>query len=716
MSAKTTSADFGRAFEQMCNFVAVSKAGRPAETIRGLVHLCFVLFPEERFDSADQLAKSIESLLSVSLPPHEVQLALDHLIEGGVLTRPAGTNIVPEREAANALRAQIKSAHALEIRVRDAWLGEVAENYPGLPRNACWPAMTDYLMKAFRRHGIHAAALLDSSVETPQYEESLSSLLNGTVRDAFPEEKQGEARSAISGFLADVGGQPDRVEYISHLADGAFNFFSMQASPEVAEQLAAQLNELVVFLDTNFLFGILDLHFNSQVDVSRELIEVVEEHNLPFRLRYHQATERELRATLNFYGDLLRGSKWNQGFSRAAARSRNLSGIEQRYHERNAETPISVEDFLRPCEHFDVLLKEKGIDIYRTNAARIVERTDLHENYNDFLEKRGKGGKAYETIDHDVTVLDTVKMLRSNASSSLDAGALLLTCDYTLYWFDRSFARRTGERACVLLPNLFWQILRPYIPADEHFDRAFAETFALPEFRSIGSGASRACSRMLSLLTTYQDLPEGTALKMMSNDVLLDKLAASEDEEEFVEFVKESFVEENAALLKEKEALARRVADQEEAMARQGEQREVLQGHLNELSAKLEGTAAQVEGLTNATSQHKADLVRAEGKAEAVASKLDVEAAARSAAEVRAHRTSILAAALLALVLVVGGAWLLNAYPWTWLQDHERKVALLIGGGVVLVLVAFGALVSRWRKTLLLSGVGTVLLVLLGIL
>lgn len=693
----------------MCNFVAVSKTGRPTETTRGLVHLCFVLFPNERFESAVQISQTIESLLSVSLSTHEVQLALDHLIESGILTRPAGTNLVPEPEAASTLMAQIDAAHALEKRVRDAWLAEVAENFPELAPEACWPALTDYLMKAFRRHGIQAAALLDPSVETPQYEESLSSLLVSTVSNAFPQTQQGDARSAISGFLAGVGRQPERAEYISHLADGAFNFFSMQASPEVAEQLAAHLNELVVFLDTNFLFGILDLHFNSQVDVSRELIDAVEKHKLPFRLRYHQATERELRTTLNFYGDLLRGRRWNQGVSRAAARSQNLSGIEQRYHELNSHTPISVEDFLRPREHFDVVLKDKGIDIYRIDSERIAQRTDLHEDYSDFLEKRGKGGKAYETIDHDVTVLDTVKMLRSKTASSLDAGALLLTCDYTLYWFDQTLARRTGDRACVLLPNLFWQILRPYIPADERFDLAFAETFALPEFRSIGSGASRACSRMLSLLATYEDLPEETALKMMSNDVLLDKLAAARDEDEFAGFVKDGFVEENAALLKEKEALAKKVAEQELA-------REEMQGYLKALSAKLDGTAAQVESLTHAASEREEDLARAKATAETVSKDLDAEAAARSSAERRAHFFSILAASLLAVVLVASALAFLRAYPWTWLEKHDKTVSLQIGGCAVLVLFAFGALVSRWRLTLLVGGISAVLLVLLQLL
>ena len=84
-----------------------------------------------------------------------------------------------------------------------------------------------------------------------------------------------------------------------------------------------------------------------------------------------------------------------------------------------------------------------------------------------------------------------------------------------------------------MLPNLFWQILRPFLPPDSDFERSFAQTFAIPEFRAIGDGGARACSKMLSLLTAYKDLPEETARRLVTNDLLIDKLRTLKSDEEF---------------------------------------------------------------------------------------------------------------------------------------------------------------------------------------
>ena len=112
-----------------------------------------------------------------------------------------------------------------------------------------------------------------------------------------------------------------------------------------------------------------------------------------------------------------------------------------RYHQRFAETGITVEAFFRPFHHADVLLAEKGIDTISPENNRTEERAKLISEYKEFLESRKKD-KAYKLIDHDMTVLDIVRQLRSKSASTLEAGALLVTCDYSLYRFDWE----TGEK------------------------------------------------------------------------------------------------------------------------------------------------------------------------------------------------------------------------------------------------------------------------------
>ncbi len=106
-----------------------------------------------------------------------------------------------------------------------------------------------------------AAALLDPSIKTDtEYETSLSTILRESIIDELPPELHSLAARAIPDFFVKVGTDQDRSAYVIQLADGAFNFYTLEVPEDLAKRLQAQLKELTIFLDTNFLFGILDLH------------------------------------------------------------------------------------------------------------------------------------------------------------------------------------------------------------------------------------------------------------------------------------------------------------------------------------------------------------------------------------------------------------------------------------------------------------------------
>ena len=160
-----------------------------------------------------------------------------------------------------------------------------------MPTDTAWTALRAYLARAFRRHGIQAAALLDPTVDTPvEHEPNLSVILDEAIAETGKEDPRGEIRATVAGFMAEVGTDADRTQYIAQLADGAFNFYTLEVPADLAEKLREQLHELTLFLDTNFLFGILDLHYNSQVEISHQLLRAVAEHKLPFKLRFHAET------------------------------------------------------------------------------------------------------------------------------------------------------------------------------------------------------------------------------------------------------------------------------------------------------------------------------------------------------------------------------------------------------------------------------------------
>lgn len=721
---------FSRTFEKMCNFIAVSRTGDPRATVRGLVSLCLYEFPDECFDLAEPFRVTIETMFGLAIPNAQIEAALDELESSGVISRPGNTNYRLEPAAMASLKHAIEDSQGLEDRVRTAWFAELAVAYPDLPTDEAWKVLRTYLCRTFRCHGIQATALLDPSIDTPiEHEASLTAILHETINEhGFRNKRlQENAEKAIPNFMATVGTNPDRARYITQLADGAFNFYTLEVPADLSGQLRRQLHELTLFLDTNFLFAILDLHYNTQVQVSHDLLKAIRVHDLPFKLRYHEATQKEMASTITHYGTILRSHAWARSLSRAAISSRNLSGIEQKFHERNAMGLLDVEEFLRTYEHFDHLLLEKDIKLYRPHIDRLDAQNDLFHEYQAFLEKHGRGDKTYETVMHDAKVLEEARHLRTNAASSLEAGALVISCDYYLYRFDWDTSRSNGRRACVLLPNMLWQILRPFIPADQDFEKAFAETFALPEFRIIGSGASRACSKMLQILASYREVPEETAMKMLANDLLLDRLRSEHDDAKFAEQVEAAFVEENRNLLEEKAALEqelkRQKARAEKESRRRQEDRIVFEGKNKELNDAINDANRQLDAASGAIKEHKqaaSNAVQrakvAEESAEYARQKAAEEADRKRKAECEAFRMRVSAGVAVGGLAVVVFLVVTHALPWSWLVSHKNTIPLQISVSATLLCASLGLFVSAWRKWCWGVGVLTFFVTLLSLL
>jgi chaperonin cofactor prefoldin len=708
----------------MCNYVAIAETKSPAESLRKLVLHTLLTFEEEKASSVQDVADILKTMFGVEAPNHQVQEALDQLTSDGQVYKPMGTNYVLTPEARAKVKLRIEQASELQDRVKMQWMAEMIRRFPDVDAELAWAALQDYLAKAFVRHGIQVVVFLDPAVELPtEHATSLSTLLAEVVKARFDLSYREGARHAISDFLAKAGEYPERAQFIAECADGAANYFSLSVSPEVAVRFREKLSPFMLFCDTNFLFGVLDLHVHPLVEVSHKLLDVIAQHKLPIELRYHEATLQELQVSISRYGDMLRRNKWPQALSRAATTSPFMSGIELKYHKKNAETGIDVDAFLRPYQHVDVLLNERQIIVYRPPTDRLTERATLETEYKDFLTRLPKE-KPYELIAHDVAVLDCVRSFRSNAQSTIEAGALLVTCDYALYRFDSKASRNAKSLASVVLPNVLWQILRPFIPASKDFDRSFAETFAIPEFRTIGSGASRACSKMLALLAAYKDFREETAARLLSNDMLIDQLRSAENDEQFHAQVESAIATENQALLEERAALARRVEVLESEKSRAEKELEEKKKAEAEIAAKVKDKEEEVERLSTSKSDAEAKAKNVFSKlkeieaAKGVAEKATMqEAEARKKAERAAHLYAVVAALGVSTVLIIGFEMLVYGLPWNWLKNHTNSFGLQAGVSGAIISFMLGLFRPRWRKVwwlVILIALAAVIITLVG--
>lgn len=733
-SAPQPAPKFSRAFKQMASFVAIAKTRATSQVLDELILQCFVVLPSDPLSTPEQVGEAMMSLFGIQINVKDVLAALARLTKAGTLSDVGNGHLSLAPAINDALNARIAAAKSLEKDVREAWLRQVHLLAPALEGGKLWATLLAYLQQAFRRHGIQAVELLNPEVEIANESKGgLSGVLDRIIGGTFVDKERVIARQAISSFFLTVAQDRKRAEYVASLADAAFNYFSLAVAPEVSEQLRGKLNKLTLFLDTNFLFGILNLHVNSQVDVSSELIDAIKRFKLPFRLRYHEATVREMTNTLFYFGKELNKQKWPQKISNAIVTSGALSGVELRYHTKNAQQPVSVEDFLAPLQHWQILLKDKGIDVYNTDSsqARLMARANLEVEYSDFLAGIHRE-KPYDAIQHDMTVLEAVQSLRTNAKTTLNAGSLLVTCDYQLFRFDFEHSRKDGRHHSTVLPSLLWQILRPFVADNEDFDKAFAETFALPEFSLGRGGAQRAAARMASILASYSDIPEGTASKMLANDLLIAELQSKRTDAEFAETIESAVSAENAQLLEERAALATQLESEKaghEAKQREldaaAEQIRIREESLEQKDQVLREKEKAIQSLqaentsqTQLAEQAAQRVIKEHQETEDAKRRAsDLEQAAATS-ELRAVRTAKVASVLVG-VLAVGVFELIirSVHPWTWLLSHPNGYGLEGCIGLMILFGIIGLGVKQWRNTLWvvgLSGVAFVALQILG--
>jgi hypothetical protein len=461
------------------------------------------------------------------------------------------------------VQGKAKDAENLETRVKNEWMAKwhkIAENQIPLKADnvdEIWTVLKKYLSKSFYRHGVQTSQLfLPDFKPEEDISLSLAKLLQKSIDESETTIPDDFIKAAVSDFLKNPSS--DRINYLSQLLDSTFSFFAINLDDAVSNFLSSSFKPLKIFLDTNFIFGILGLHNHPLVDVSNELVHCIGEHFNQIKLYYHAATVEEMQRTVNTLSDRLVNKKWNYNLSKAGLNSDQLSGLELHFHQENVnrngtlDPKVYIEKYTNPIP----LLKDKGFVIFNEKTTPSLEiKSSLIAEYKEFVESRRKP-KPYKAYDHDMIVLLATERNRSaNKNSVLDAGAFFLTCDYHLYAFDK-YCRSENQLNSVVLPNHLLQVLRPLIPKSEDFDKRFVATFAIPEFRTIGSDYSETISKVMSYLATFKDIREETASRILGDRILMNSLqGVNENSEEFAQSLENALAKHNEELIEEISAI-----------------------------------------------------------------------------------------------------------------------------------------------------------------
>lgn len=558
-----TQIDYKKVFSKLSHIKAISHDQKFDQIVQNLIALALDQKVEENPKNETQVAARIKDIYGISIRLPIILSNLDKLLSLGEISKdPLSKQFHVTPVVSNKLKQRLEDASKLETIVKDKWHEELKIITPELTPEILiklWECLRLYLCNVFEQHGIQTLHLLNPNAKIDDDDQkSLTAIIENIIKENKDSISKDILISSINQFISNA--DETRTNYISQLADSTFTSFALTSDAETVNFLNQRYNNLQLFLDTNFIFGILDLHKNSEDASAREILEEVKKNRLPFRLAFHPETLAEFKRAFDARALHIRASKWTRESSRVAITVDGLSPLEELFHKQNIDNEINTSVFLDKYDHVDLILKDLGLIEYTPQGFTSDEEhfdiesdVDKYQTFYDSLPNRKP--KSYLGFKHDVVVMREVRRLNPKKTKFLESNAFFISSDYILAKFEKNHYRRNWEINYVVSPSVFLQLIRPFIENDYSSNKRFIDTFSIPELRAFEIDYSSTRSKALQILNdNYHDTSFETKVKILRDQVILEKLdKANDDFAVQLEIIENQISIENQILAKQKE-------------------------------------------------------------------------------------------------------------------------------------------------------------------
>ena len=414
-------------------------------------------------------------------------------LDGGQYRIPDAQRIVFEQD--------IAAAEKVESDARGYFCELAGDFCAGIDANRAWSAFqTELLTPLIREVGANAYHLI-----TGKGLHVNQNLIDDFLKSFEPTLHSG-LRELVTCFL-----DPKKDEVRAHVSRMLHARFCVEAGglPEDAiQKLSATVGkeaQFRVFVDTNFLFSLLELHENPSNAAARELLALILQlkSNPRVRLFIVSRTIDEAKASIASAKHRLSGIPTGGNFTRAAL-SAGFSGMAETFLTERLRRggTLTAEDWFDPyLNDFVAVTRGKGVEFFNQNLDSYSVRQDVVDDilYVQDFEKRFDEGKrkSYQKVAHDMILWHFVSDQRpAYIESPIDARDWILTVDFRLIGFDEYKRRKAESKIPLCLhPTSLIQLLQFWVPRTKEFEEAMLGSMrgGVPSLVEKGSGVDSRC-------------------------------------------------------------------------------------------------------------------------------------------------------------------------------------------------------------------------------
>jgi len=586
----------------------------------------------------------------------------------------------------------IREGEELEARVKARFIMMLREVSREIDYEDAWRRFNDtFLLPLLRQTGARTYQLITGTTSQNTELEGTEAFLS-----PFPPELRIPIRSMMVSFL----NPKDEVtrSYVLRNLNAYFFLEAGNLDPRTIESLAKitkQSPRFSVFVDTNFLFSILELHENPSNDAAKLLMRLTSElrSQVPVKFYASLVTLDETKSSVAFHKEMLTGLELEPNLA-AAAIEDDLGGVARRFIEVAAKSKVRLtpETYFAPyLRDLITVLKAKGVEVFNEKMEGYSTREDVVDDITSqlaFEKKRYKEkAKSYERLAHDVILWHFARDKRpGKVESPLEARFWIVTLDYRLLGFDSFKTRSVQEEVPICLhPLSLIQMLQFWLPRTAEFEEAMLGTLRWPFLiQEFDRDAERITIQILKALSRFEDvgdLPHEVINSILVNEALRGKISPKGDIAEGIDLVKEAIIQESGKMKAQLDDRERDVDRLKAELAQKSEHVSELQDHSERQKSQIAETRTRLEEEQSA----RADL---EGRLRSIEEV--IESSKRSSAAARDIRSLLVRSSAAALLLAIAAmaatqelknhgrpwqlapiSWALAGYGWIWFTDFS---------------------------------------------
>ena len=342
--------------------------------------------------------------------------------------------------------------------------------------------------------------------------------------------------------------------------------FGLDAKSIEALNLKKQKN-MTLFVDTNFLLSLIQLHDNPANEATNALRELLKEIEGRVKVKFSilSVTREEFINLIEREKNSIERLKLNLNSIKAIIEmgdDANISGILKKYAQvcNLKKTVIPTSDYFdKYIKNSVVTFKSYGVEIHNKDYSNFKMMPDVIDSImhqKDYWEKKidkntsyssetkfYKKERLYSVLAHDCSLWHIVKSLRSYTDDIKNIEKWIITLDYKLINFDK-YKEDINNVGLCLHPNDLVSMLQFWMPRTSKLENAILENFKLPFLGSDFDLEAEAINkRILESMAQYEDYNEmstDTIKELLTNEALAERIKKSASIEDDVNALREA--------------------------------------------------------------------------------------------------------------------------------------------------------------------------------